>query len=208
MGRGHGLGRRPAPPQHREADHGAPENYQGVRAKRSPVKAIRAVAAVARWQRYTDPETKQDYLYDEASGQSKWADGSAEVWTANPRLANVAREIMRRRRRSKDAAFAAAAGAVADERLGREAAERRLRRTEKGTRHARLQAEGRPRGDGRRGPAADGSGLRGLRGGLRAVEAGADAGADDAGAVRREKAPRELWKAQDRRREDQAGDDR
>ena len=104
---------------------------RAFRAKRSPVKAIRAVAAVARWQRYTDPETKQDYLYDEASGQSKWADGSAEVWIANPRLANVAREIMRRRRRSKDAAFAAAAGAVADERLGREAAERRLRLTEK-----------------------------------------------------------------------------
>ena len=104
---------------------------RAFRAKRSPVKAIRAVAAVARWQRYTDPETKQDYLYDEASGQSKWADGSAEVWTANPRLANVAREIIKRRRRSKDAAFAAAAGAVADERLGREAAERRLRLTEK-----------------------------------------------------------------------------
>ena len=104
---------------------------RSFRAKRSPVKAIRAVAAVARWQRYTDPETKQDYLYDEASGQSKWADGSAEVWTANPRLANVAREIMRRQRRSKDAAFAAAAGAVADERLGREAAERRLRLIEK-----------------------------------------------------------------------------
>ncbi len=102
---------------------------RAFRAKRSPVKAIRAVAAVARWQRYTDPETRQDYLYDEASGQSKWA--SAEVWTANPRLASVAREIMRRRRRSKDAAFAAAAGAVADERLGREAAERQLRRTEK-----------------------------------------------------------------------------
>ena len=104
---------------------------RAFRAKRSPVKAIRAVAAVARWKRYTDPETKQDYLYDEASGQSKWADGSAEVWTANPRLANVAREIIKRRRRSKDAAFAAAAGAVADERLGREAAERRLRLTEK-----------------------------------------------------------------------------
>jgi hypothetical protein len=98
-------------------------------AKRSPVKAIRAVAAVARWQRYTDPETKQDYLYDEASGRSKWADGS--VWTANPRLATIAREIIKRRRRSKDKAFAAAAGAVADERLGREAAERQLRRTEK-----------------------------------------------------------------------------
>ena len=104
---------------------------RAFRAKRSPVKAIRAVAAVARWRAHTDPETKQDYLYDEASGQSKWADGSAEVWTANPRLANVAREIMKRRRRSKDAAFAAAAGAVADERLGREAAERRLRLTEK-----------------------------------------------------------------------------
>ena len=104
---------------------------RAFRAKRSPVKAIRAVAAVARWQRYTDPETKQDYLYDEASGRSKWADGSAEVWTANPRLATIAREIIKRRRRSKDAAFAAAAGAVADERLGREAAERRLRLTEK-----------------------------------------------------------------------------
>jgi len=102
---------------------------RAFRAKRSPVKAIRAVAAVARWQRYTDPETRQDYLYDEASGRSKWADGSA--WTANPRLASVAREIMRRRRRSKDAAFAAAAGAVAEERLGREAAERRLRAMEK-----------------------------------------------------------------------------
>ena len=67
---------------------------------------------MARWQRYTAPETKQAYLYDEASGQSKWADGSAEVWTANPRRANVAREIMRRRRRSKDAAFAAAAAPV------------------------------------------------------------------------------------------------
>ena len=54
---------------------------RAFRAKRSPVKAIRAVAAVARWQRYTDPETRQDYLYDEASGRSKWADG--EVWTAN-----------------------------------------------------------------------------------------------------------------------------
>ena len=104
---------------------------RAFRAKRSPVKAIRAVAAVARWQRYTDPETKQDYLYDEASGQSKWADGSAEVWTANPRLARRARDWRARRRRSKDAAFAAAAGAVADERLGREAAERRLRLTEK-----------------------------------------------------------------------------
>jgi len=102
---------------------------RAFRAKRSPVKAIRAVAAVARWQRYTDPETRQDYLYDEASGRSKWADGSA--WTANPRLATIAREIIKRRRRSKDAAFAAAAGAVADERLGREAAERRLRLAEK-----------------------------------------------------------------------------
>ena len=90
---------------------------RAFRAKRSPVKAIRAVAAVARWQRYTDPETRQDYLYDEASGRSKWADGS--VWTANPRLAHVAREIIKRRRRSKDKAFAAAAGAVvACERFG------------------------------------------------------------------------------------------
>ena len=150
------------------------------------------------------PETKQDYLYDEASGQSKWADGSAEVWTANPRLANVAREIMRRHAPVKDAAVAMPPRRRRRRTGGNgEAAERRLRLTEKKCKldfklRVALEATG-----GR--PAACGSGLRGLRGGLRAFSIGADAGAVDAGAVRGETAPRDLRRCEDRPREDQTG---
>ena len=61
------------------------------------------------------------------AGRGSGPPGAAEVWTADPRLASVAREIMREEAPVQGRGLRRAAGsAVADERLGKEAAERRL----------------------------------------------------------------------------------
>ena len=46
--------------------------------------------------RYVDPETQYEYLYAESSGESKWAAGTD--WAVDPRLQNVARQIMARQK--------------------------------------------------------------------------------------------------------------